>query len=417
MHKVPCRIVTVAGLLLSSIATAQSAWDELPETIAKVNGQKISRDDIRVAVTAGQPVIGQVDNAISNALAAQQARKEGLDKDPGYVRFKDNSAERGRRAKWLAATILEDLYRKKVPALVEARQASANVADAEVIKYMALNSDRFGTLPDDRRQATARDMIVNERFAVAESKWLTALLLKRGIKVNGKKISAATIKAAMAARQQSMSAARKQPKGTILLDAVTDIIGGRDALADTVIAVAGEEIVVGELPVFAGLVANHPIPMPLLRPLIITLLAAEARKEGIDKDPEFVAMVGRAAPTSTPDYTVLARIYWRHHGIDTQSIKITDAELRGCSRAIAQTLVAQDGDAFPTWLAAAKKEHVKAEVTASELTSWHEAIFAAVLDGDSKDLRTQLLMAKLGWKRSKQLETALAAAKIKRYVD
>ncbi|HCN09460.1 MAG TPA: hypothetical protein DIT01_16150 [Lentisphaeria bacterium] len=417
MHKIPVLIVTVAGLLTSSIATAQSAWGELPEIIAKVNKQKISRDDIRVAVKAGQPLTAQIDAAILNALAAQQARKEGLDKDPGYVRFKDNSAEHGRRAKWLAATILVDIYRKKVPALVEARQASANVEDVEVIKYIALNSDRFGTLPDDRVQATARTMIVNERFAAAESEWLTALLLKKGIKVNDKDVPAATIEAAMAARQQSMSAARKQPKGTIILDAVTDIIGGRDALADAVIAVAGEEIVVGELPVFAGLAANRAIPMPLLRPIITTLLAAEARKEGIDKDPEFVAAASQAAPPSTADHTVLAGIYWRHHGIDTQSIKITDAELRGCSRAIAQTLMAQDGNAFPTWLAAAKKEHVKAEVTASELTAWYDAIFAAVLDGNSKDLRTQLLMAKLGWKRSKHLETALAAAKIKRYVD
>ena len=417
MHKIPVLIVTVAGLLTSSIATAQSAWGELPEIIAKVNKQKISRDDIRVAVEAGRPITAQIDAAILDALAAQQARKEGLDKDSGYVRFKDHSAERERRAKWLTATILVEIYRKKVPALVEARQASANVKDVEVIKYIALNSDRFGTLSGDRLQATARTMIVNERFAAAESEWLTALLLKKGIKVNDKDVPAATIEAAMAARQQAISAARKQPKGTIILDAVTDIIGGRDALADAVIAVAGEEIVVGELPVFAGLAANRAGPMPLLRPIITTLLAAEARKERIDKDPEFVATAGRAARPPTADYTVLAGIYWRHHGIDTQSIKITDAELRGCSRAIAQTLMAQDGNAFPTWLAAAKKEHVKAEVTASELTAWYDAIFAAVLDGNSKDLRTQLLMAKLGWKRSKHLETALAAAKIKRYVD
>ena len=417
MHKIPVLIVTVAGLLTSSIATAQSAWGDLPEIIAKVNKQKISRDDIRVAVEAGRPITAQIDAAILDALAAQQARKEGLDKDPEYVRFKDHSAERGRREKWLTATILVDHYRKKVPVLVEARQASANVEDVEVIKYIALNSDRFGTLSGKRLQATARSMIVSERFAAVESEWLTALLLKKGIKVNDKDVPAATIEAAMAARQQAISAARKQPKGTIILDAVTDIIGGRDALADAVIAVAGEEIVVGELPVFGGLAANRAGPMPLLRPVITTLLAAEARKEGIDKDPEFVATAGPVARPPTADYTVLAGIYWQRHGIDTQSIKITDAELRGCLRAIAQTLMAQDGDAFPTWLAAAKKEHAKAEVTASELTAWYDAIFAAVLDGNSKDLRTQLLMARLGWKRSKHLETALAAAKIKRYVD
>lgn len=417
MHKIPVLIVTVAGLLTSSIATAQSAWGDLPEIIAKVNRQKISRDDIRVAVEAGRPITAQIDGAIFNALAAQQALKEGLDKDPEYVRFKDHSAERGRREKWLTATILVDHYRKKVPALVEARQASANVEDVEVIKYIALNSDRFGTLSGKRLQATARSMIVSERFAAVESEWLTALLLKKGIKVNNKKVPAATIEAAMAARQQSISAARKQLKGTILLDAVTDVIGGRDALADAVITVAGEEIVVGELPVFRDLTANRAGPMPLLRPLITTLLAAEARKEGIDKDPEFVATAGRAARPPIADYTVLAGIYWQRHGIDTQSIKITDAELRGCLRAIAQTLMAKDGDAFSAWLGAAKKEHAKAEVTSSELTAWYEAIFDAVLDGDSKDLRTQLLMAKLGWKRSRHLETALAAAKIKRYVD
>ncbi len=417
MHKIPVLIVTAAGLLASSIATAQSSWGELPEIIAKVNSQKISRDDIRAPVEAGRPITAQIDGAILNALAAQQARKEGLDKDPEYVRVKDHSAERRRREKSLTATILVDHYRKKVPALVEARQASANVEDVEVIKYIALNSDRFGTLSGDRLQATARSMIIKERFAAAESEWLTALLLKKGIKVNNKNVPAATIEAAMAARQQSMSAARKQPKGTTLLDAVTDIIGGRDALAEAVITVAGEEIVVGELPVFAGLAANRAGPMPLLRPVITTLLAAEARKEGIDKAPEFVATAGRAVRPPIADYIVLAGIYWQHHGIDTQSIEITDAELRGCSRAIAQTLMAQDGDAFSTWLAAAKKEHVKAEVTASELTAWNEAIFAAVLDGDSKDLRTQLLITRLGWKRSKHLETALAASKIKRYVD
>jgi peptidyl-prolyl cis-trans isomerase C len=104
-------LFSLSALLLSALlaTSAQAAGD----TAAKVNGQTIKRSQVEVIVKdmtdAGQKVGAQavLDTLIANELLAQEAQRQGIDRQPGFAERVEN-----RQKELLARQLIRDYQRR-----------------------------------------------------------------------------------------------------------------------------------------------------------------------------------------------------------------------------------------------------------------------------------------------------------------
>ncbi|MFM1551570.1 MAG: hypothetical protein ACKJSG_19365, partial [Lentisphaeria bacterium] len=172
--------------------------------------------------------------------------------------------------------------------------------------------------------------------------------------------------------------------------------------------------------------------MPLPRILGQYLLAAEARKKGVDKDPEYREKFAESFPplpqaTVTHEAQLQAEIFYARHGLSPADAEITDAEVDEWYLAVMRALVNKkwDGeqDSLRSHLRAVKLRWMRqgakpanvadTNISDAELDQWYITIIRGLANGEKSSLRDDLHAAKLTWMRDGFLEPLRQAAKIK----
>ena len=447
MHKVPCRIVTVAGLLLSSIATAQSAWDELPETIAKVNGTAIYKSNLVLDETG---FIRPLQIAIDHRLIAQQAETEGIEKpESGGPQFKKMLALEIQRRSGL----LGMLYEKELRSGFEKK---TKVTKAEIDACLIEHADYFAKVNPKFHRQEARSFVTRLRRSTAYGDWLKTLMADIRIAVNGDAIPSAVIDQALesASARQGGSGA-KAGQGAPLRDKIIELALASEAkaravdptelagdpelvdelLANAVLTVNGKDLVLGNLPGWDSIgpqATSATADVMLVSILKVQVLAAEAQEKGFDKDPETVALLDGTsqkikkladaveARNAFVD-PALVKAYYEAHGLTAKNIEVTDQELDAYYEAVMKTVMggsADDNDALRRHLNAAKQEILPDELTDDEFRSWQILITRSFLnDGGKGAFHDQVAAAKLEWTRRAHLKELRGNADIEILVD
>ena len=178
-----------------------------------------------------------------------------------------------------------------------------------------------------------------------------------------------------------------------------------------------------------------------------SILAAEAREKGIDKDPAFqqqlaplLAQIERLSAHSKAD--ALADAYYSSHDLGDGDVEVTDAELDEWYLAIMRVLMdrGQTGgqDAFRAYLETARGNSQRdgrlaanlgnaeagvadVEVTDAELEAWYLAIMQALMNQGQAwgqdAFRAFLETARLDWQREGYMQALRQAADIEILVD
>ncbi|MDP6450465.1 MAG: hypothetical protein QF773_06590, partial [Lentisphaeria bacterium] len=163
------------------------------------------------------------------------------------------------------------------------------------------------------------------------------------------------------------------------------------------------------------------------------ILVADARAQGLDKDPAFQKQLERAREQVTAGLPGAdpSDVYYGRQGLSRTDVEITETELEALHQAVMQALLykgeAAGPDALHAYLRAAKLSWARetnledVEVTDAELEALRQAIMQVLLHkGEAKGtnaLREYLQSTKLNWVRELHLKGLRERAKIELFVN
>ena len=416
--------------------------DDLPKVLAKVNGKPILKADVLPGLAAGASIASALRRAIDQELIAQQL--------PPAVRLTDDQAEHIKR---LESTVLAYFYQKTIPEL--ARRNLADVTEAQIDACLAENPKRLARNRGEARRRMAASLVARQQYAEAHGNWLKARLAGTEISVNGEELSPAVMELAVQTMALQLTGSRQIP-GPALFEKVKEMVIAQTArergvpaetlandsdlvkalLTETVIEVDGHKLVLGNLRNWQAMTARADAVLPdglLVGAIKELILVADARAQGIDKDPAFQKQLERSReqvtagrPGASP-----SDIYYARHGLGRADVEVTDTELEALHQAVMQALLykgeAARPDGLHAYLRAAKLNWARetnlkdVEVTDAELEALHQAIMQVLLHkGGAKGtngLREYLQSTKLNWVRELHLKGLRGRAKIELFVN
>ena len=420
--------------------------DDLPSVVARVNGKPVPKS--AVVPEEGETIAAAVRHAVDQELVAQQFVKEGLDKDPRYQGQISWKQQQKARRMQLETTLLANFYRNSIPELVS-KPDPTKVTEAEIDEWLTGDTSILGSLTGQQARDAARKLVSRGKNAVARGEWLKARLAKARVRVYGERVPPAAIDAGVTEMSNRRIGSKEKPK-TPLRDKIREMIIGREAqrrgvapeeiakdavlvnelLAAAEIEVSGKTIVLG------GDLVSSSMFIPLPRILEQHLLAVEARKKGVDKDPKYRKELMEAFPpmpqeTGSQEVLLRAEIFYAIHGLSPADVEISDAELDEWYLAVMRALVnkKRDGeqDSLRSHLRAVKLRWMRqgakpanvadTNISDAELDRWYIAIIRGLANGENSSLRGDLHDAKLHWMRDGYLEPLRQAAKIKYKVE
>ena len=422
-------------------AAGAVSLDDLPAVVARVNGTPVPKS--AVVPEEGETIAAAVRHAVDQELVAQKFVEEGLDKDPGYQRQISWKREVKARRTRQETTVLANFYEKSIPELAS-NPDPTKVTEAEIDEWLTGDTVILGSLTGQQARDAVRKLVSRGKKAAARGAWLKARLAKARVRVYGKRVPQSAVDAGVAEMMNRRIGSRAKPK-TPLRDKIKELIIAREAqrrrvapeaiAKDTVLVnellVAAEIEVGGEKVVLGRDVMSPSVLMPLPRILGQYLLAAEARKKGVDKDPEYRKKFAESFPplpyeTFTHEAQLQGEIFYVRHGLSPADVEITDAELDEWYLAVMRALVNKkwDGeqDSLRSHLRAVKLRWMRqgakpanvadTNISDAELDQWYITIIRGLANGEKSSLRDDLHAAKLTWMRDGFLEPLRQAAKI-----
>jgi len=472
-------VLAVCGIALVQEAGAAVASADLPDVLAKVNGKPILKKDVLPGPDAAGLSTPALERAIEQELIAQQAATEGLDENPQYQQQMSQARVKVVQLMWLKRrqpAMLAFFYSRMIPQLT--RVDPADVPAADIDAHLAANPDRFGRLTGTKLRLAAARIIATRLYTQTQAEWLRMRLSNCRFSVNGEEIPPAVIQTAVdAMTAQGPDYTGPAPVG--LFDKVKEMVIKQEAKrqgvrtraikknSDLVEAILTEAMIEIETP-GREIVRSH-IPHSLsvtdedgeieitgynsnlFLAMKESILAAEAREKGIDKDPAFQqkldplrAQIERLSAHNEADALVDA--YYSCHGLGAGDVEVTDAELDQWYLAIMRALMdrGQTGgqDAFRAYLDTARRNSQKegrlaggqvanpanteagvedVEVTDAELDEWYLAIMQALMNQGQAwgqdAFRASLETARLNWQREGYMQALRQAADIEVLVD
>ena len=406
---------------------------DLPAVVARVNGEAVPKTVVVPA--AGETIAEAVRRAVDQALIAQLFVKEGLDKDPNYQRQVKRVRRLQTGLEGMEIALLARFYEQRIPELA-AKPDPNEVTEAEIDEWLKGDRAILGSLTGEKAREAARGFVVREQAARTRGEALQARLSKTDLRADGELIAQSVVDQDIAAIAGRRIGSREQPK-SLILDKIREMVISREAkqrgvesetiakdaafvkkLVDGVtIEVAGDAFVLGDYP--GGVRA--PVAMLGQR-----LLAAEAKENGIDRDPEFQKQLEKSRPPARLLSQVSeVDIYFSHHGLGETDI--TDDELDAWYLAVMRALLNWEGEqnSLRGYLQAAKLRSQKVgypkiaavAISDAELDAWCLALMRGIVNGEKGSFRNYLQSAKLQWQREGYLEGLRTAAKIEYLVD
>ncbi|MDP7395388.1 MAG: hypothetical protein QF541_00885 [Lentisphaeria bacterium] len=418
--------------------------DDLPKVLAKVNGKPIRKADVLPGLAAGVSIASALKGAIDEELIAQQP-----------VPVEQLTDEQAEHIKRLESTVLAYFYQKTIPEL--ARRNQADVTEAEIDAYLVGNPKRLARNRGEARRRMAASLVVRQQYAEAHGNWLKARLAGTEISVNGEELSPAVMEQAVQTMVLQLSGSR-QAQSPVLFEKISEMVIAQAAqergdpaetlandpdlvkelLTQAVIEADGHKLVLGDLPNWPAMTARADAVLPdglLVGAIKERVLVADARAQGIDKDPDFQKQLerSRGSVTATLPGSSPSDIYYVRHGLGRTDVKVTETELEALHQAVMQALLYKGEAAAPdalhaylraaklNWAQETKQKDVDAEATDAELEALHQAIMQVLLHkggaAGTNGLREYLQSAKLDWLRELHLKGLRKAAKIKLYVN
>ena len=423
-------------------AAGVTSLDDLPSVVARVNGKRVPK--AAVVPEEGETIAAAVRHAVDQELVAQQFVKDGFDKDPRYQGRIIWERQQKARRKRLETMSLANFYQNSIPELT-IKPDPTKVTEAEIDEWLTGDTSILGSLTGQKARDAVRRLVSRGQSATAHGEWLKARLAKARVRVHGERVPQAAIDAGVTEMSNRRIGSKEKPK-TPLRDKIEEMVIGHEAqqrgvtpeelaedaalvnelLATAEIELGGETIVLGSEVVSSGMFT------PLPRVLGQYLLAAEARKKGVDKDPEYQKEFTESFPpmpheTSPQEVQIRANIFYARHGLGPADVEISDAELDEWYLAVMRTLVNRkwegEQDSLRSYLRAVKLRWMRqgakpaniadTSISDAELDQWYIAIIRGLANGEKSSLRGDLHDAKLHWMRDGLLEPLRQAAKIK----
>ena len=311
--------------------------------LARVNGVSIHEKDV---LPPGMPEEEKkmmrdrlLENAIRDELLYQEAKRMGLDRDPDYL--KGLKQQEGRR-KRQELGLLAGFYESTIPELKDVRDPKA-IPEEEVEEYYQEHKKRYARVSKETARTSIRYLLAAQRHAKIRKEWQKKILRKAKVKVNGETLSSQALVA-------SLEAMRPRPgvrpgRVSPLMAEVKEMVIKQEAKrrkvskeeiekdeklveelwAKAVISFDKEQLTVGEMRGGPGRVYALP------QMLTTHLIAAEAKKKGLDKDPQYLAQKRMGESRFAPEggkRSLLISILQKREGInDFQRIEVSWAEI------------------------------------------------------------------------------------------
>ncbi len=472
-------VLAVCGIALVQEAGAAVAPADLPDVLAKVNGKPILKKDVPASPDAAGFSTPALERAIEQQLIAQQAATEGLDENPQYQGLMSQARAQAVQLTWLKRrppAMLAFFYSRMIPQLT--RVGPEDVPAADIDAHLAANPDSFGRLAGAKLRLAAARTISTRLYTKTQAEWLRMRLSNCRFSVNGKEIPPAVIQTAVdAMTAQGPDYTGPAPVG--LFDKVKEMAIKQEAkrqgvrsraikkdsdLVEAILTEAmieietpGREIVRSHIPHSLsmtdedGKIEVTGYDSSLFLAMKESILAAEAREKGIDKDPAFQQKLGPLRAqiellSAHNEADALADAYYACHGLGAGDVEVTDAELDQWYLAIMRALMdrGQTGgqEAFRAYLDTARRNSQKegrlaggqaanladtetgvedVEVTGAELDEWYLAIMQALMNQGQAwgqdAFRAFLETARLNWQREGYMQALRQAADIEVLVE
>lgn len=323
------------------------------KVLARVNGLPIYEGDVFPELDGGMPpgmsdedksrIMGErLEGAIEQMLFIQEAKRMGLEKDPEY---RENLKQRKIMEKQEKAQILARYYESTVPELRKAWNPEA-VSEQEVDKYYEENKERYQRLSEKRAHSSIRALLAQRRYTEAYKEWLKKKLSRSEVKVNGEAMSSKVLVSSLdslfptpgeayrslispfggEARDLIIKQAAERRK-TTKEEIEKDQKLVREILSSALFSAEGEEFSVGPMAGSEG-VPDFRIMEQALHLAKTYLVAAEARKKGIEKDPEYLAQQRRMTFSPHGKDALLISSLLKKKGIyDYRKIEVSEGEI------------------------------------------------------------------------------------------
>ncbi len=468
-------VLAVCGIALVQETGAAVAPADLPDVLAKVNGKPILKKDVLAGPDAAGLSTPALERAIEQELIAQQTATEGLEENPQYQELMSLEHAKVVQLAWLKRrqpAMLAFFYSRTIPELT--RVDPADVPAADIDAHLAANPDRFGRLTGTKLRLAAARTIATRLYTKTQAEWLRMRLSNCRFSVNGKEIPPAVIQTAVdAMTAQGPDYTGPAPVG--LFDKVKEMAIEQEAKRqgapareikkdyDLVEAILSEAMIEIETP--GGEIVrssiSHSLSMTgedgkievtgydsnLFLAMKESILTAEAREKGIDKDPAFQQKLAPLRAqiellSAHNEADALVDAYYACHGLGAGDVEVTDAELDQWYLAIMRALMdrgqAGGQDAFRAYLDTARRNSQKeggqaanlanteagvedVGVTDAELDEWYLAIMQALMNQGQAwgqdAFRAFLETARLNWQREGYMQALRQAADIEVLVD
>jgi len=414
---VMCLIITSTSHAQDTGTNSITSYTELGDVLARVNGTPILTKNVvpaRLLQSRNLDIVRliapRLRQAVDQELIAQRAAAESLADSPEYaerVRELESNAARGE------VRLLVHLYLRTFPELAGVRDPQTP-SEAEIDAYLTEHAVKFEGVPEEAHSVLARNQMTRELSITANtaySAWLKQRLSNVRFTVNGEAVPSAVIDRAVAATgpvrlpnadprehaallrhvRDMLLVAEAQARGV-----APDMIAGETELVRALVLTAeleaaGHKLILGDVPGLDGLLdalrGQRPPPGAVFMTMTDLILAADARRKGIDKGPEFVK--GRAAgakAAATKRAGILTEVYYARHGLDAAAVAVSDGE------------------------ATARYYWYMGKLTVKP--KWGDNQEEAV-----EAIREQLQQTRLRWKRQGYLEALRAAAKIEYMIE
>jgi hypothetical protein len=426
-------MMVLTAALVSVVITAETdaaGIADLPNVVARVDGKNVMRSI--VVFIPGEPIADAVSRAVDAELINQAFVKEGLDKGADYQKELQWTRLRSPQIASIDNAVLANFYRRTVPELT-AKPDPTQVTEEDIDAWMQGNTAILGSQTGEKARQKVRGFVAREHAGRADAEAMKMRLAKAKLQFNGVPIPQPVIDADVDAQLIRRVGSRVQQPATSIRDFIRETVIAKEAkrqgMAPNVIEadaklvsdLLGGVVIEGASSSIA--VDRHPNRLiPLISSLGNMMLADEARKKGIDKDPKYLEIPGATETEFASESMLRANLYYSKHGVD--GAKVTAEELDALSVTVIHALFdnKRDGkqDYLRSYLQAAKLQAQKlgnpglAEVSISEaeLEGWYRALMRAIVNGEKKSLSNHLQDAKDKWQREGILKKLRTSAKI-----
>jgi len=302
-------------MLLVSLTTqwnfSQEEGEDSDRLLATVNGVEIHESDV-IGSLVGSAGIQQeqrakyiehaLKQAIDNELLYQAGIKEGLDKDPTYLKQLEMQK---RMAVHREVESLATFYEQNVEGLRAARDRDA-ITDEECEDYYAQNQTRYKGRSKDRALRIIRSQLANKRYRSFYAEFFIELVKETTCSVAGQSIDSDVLLES-ADRSLNMSETRPSdadPFWVAVLDAAgvdmpeptTGPPGEIDeelkgTIGKITVKIGNDEVTLGDSHQIDSLVSsvqNGRLGSELFYLFKPYIVVQKAVKEGVDKDPAFL---------------------------------------------------------------------------------------------------------------------------------